>query len=52
LPVIAAADLEPAHEAFAGPALRTHQLGGALQYAVELPAVIFQFSDDLPVARI
>ena len=49
LPVIAAADLKPTHEKFAGTALRMHPLGGALQYAVKLPSPAFQFSDYLPV---
>ena len=51
LPVVAAADLEAAHESLAGAALRTHPLGGAIQNAIEFPAVILQFSDDLLVAR-
>ncbi len=52
LPVVVATDLEPVHETFAGTALRTHPLGGAVQYAVKLPAVPLQFSDNLPVGSI
>ena len=49
LPVIAAANLKPTYETFADTALRMYPLGGAVQYAVKLPAVPFQFGDHLPV---